>query len=177
MANIAAGATVSYTANSPRPGLVSWAFIAARSAARVSRSPVASSVAWFPATSGSSRSAAAASSRLAGVTSPLGVKSNSRRPWVRADTVRPRVVVVTPWSALWIEAATPLSISLKASDRPIAAATPVEPPNAAARAPAPATALMPDESSATTRTPAAVIPSAPSPSMAACTSVLILFSE
>ena len=75
-----------------------------------------------------------------------------------------------------IEAATSLLISLKASDRPIEAAMPVELPNPTASEAAPAMASILDESTATTSTLSAVMPALPSPSMAAFTSVRILFS-
>ena len=84
--------------------------------------------------------------------------------------------VVTPSSALRTNASTSLLISFSAIERPMETATPVLPPTAAASEAAPATALMPESSSAFSATLEPLMPSAPSPSMYALTSVVILFS-
>ena len=77
-------------------------------------------------------------------------------------------------------ASTSLSISLNASDRPIATETPAVTPNDAASEAAPATAWISEASSARSAALCARMPSVrtslPSPSMVACTTVRILFS-
>ena len=139
-------------------------------------SPRASSVARAPV------SALAASSSWPGVmprlTSCAALSgANSSLPCVKAEIEMSPLVERTPSSALAINAFTSFSTSLKASDRPTdSAPAPPKMPIAPASEMAPATALMPDASSAVTLMRPASMPFAPSPSIVAWTKVRMVLA-
>ena len=154
-----------------------WPVNRAKSCVRIGASPAASIVpSLVPEVVVSSRSATAASSRPAVVTSPPGVKVNSGRPSASASALTPPVVVVMPWSAPVAAASTWLETSLNAIESASATEMALLGASDTAIEAAPASAWMPEPSVARRATDAAVMPAAPSPVITARVSAAIRFS-